>query len=214
MRKKEKYSALPDSKPVLRTLDLSGKSRRKKPPYQPHQAFSIIYWRPKDSPLRREVEDLWARRNEDSVHEMLKPFLNDAVKSSTSTSEKLLFHMAVMRWKYSLLNLDERTALHNWIAEQRTSKGTARALPWSEEAVEHGDDLFAENVHIQKCVFWFICREKVLTLYSTVALTTSHPQYRWLLRKLSDKQAGRRWSSLAASSREWEEYLAICKSPN
>ena len=116
--------------------------------------MSILYWRPTGSPLRREVEDLWARRNESSVYEMLKPFLKETVKASTSTSEKLLFHMAVMRWKYSLLTPDESAALHQWIDEQHALKDTTRALEWSEEAKEFGDCPFPENVHIQRSVFW------------------------------------------------------------
>lgn len=86
------------------------------------------------------------------MHETLKPFLKEAAKASMSTSEKLVFHMAVMRWKCSLLTLDERTTLDKWIDEQRTSKEKARTLPWSEEAGEHGDELFAENVYVQRCV--------------------------------------------------------------
>ena len=83
---------------------------------------------------------------------MLKPYLKDAVRTSASTSEKLLFHMAVMRWKCSLLAPDKMTVLHNWIGEQQKLKDARRALPWSEEAFEHGDDLFAENTYIQRCI--------------------------------------------------------------
>jgi hypothetical protein len=153
-RKKEKYSHLPSSEPAPRVLDLTGKSKRKKLPYQPHQAMSILHWRPKDSPLRREVEDLWVRRTEDSVHEALKPFLKETVKASASSSQKLLFHMAVMRWKYTLLTDTESTALHNWIDEQHMLKDQTRTLPWSEEASEHGDDLFSENLLTQRYVFY------------------------------------------------------------
>lgn len=60
--------------------------------------------------------------------------------------------MAVMRWKCSLLAEDELAVLRNWISEQQASKETARSLPWSEEAREHGDELFAENSYIQRYV--------------------------------------------------------------
>ena len=160
-RKKGKHSALPYSEPTPHILDLSGKSKRKKTPYQPHQAYSVLYWQPVDSPLRLEVEDLWARRNEDSVHETLKPFLKDTVRTSASTSEKLLFHMAVMRWKCSLLTPDKMATLHNWIGEQQKSADAKRALPWSGEAIEHGDDLFAENTYIQRYVLICIPRMDV-----------------------------------------------------
>ena len=131
-------------------LDLSGKSRRKKPPYQLHQAFSVLYWKPKDSPLRREVLDLWERRNEASVRETLKPFLKATTKSSTTSSEKLVFHIAVMRWKCSLLTPEELAMLQDWIKKQQKDRKKAQALPWSSEAAEHGDKQFAENVHIQR----------------------------------------------------------------
>jgi hypothetical protein len=32
-------------------FDITGRGARKKPPYQLHQAFSVVNWRPKDSPL-------------------------------------------------------------------------------------------------------------------------------------------------------------------
>lgn len=105
-RKKSKAASLPHSAPAAHILDLSGKSSRKKPPYQLHQAYSVRYWRPNDSPLWLEVEDLWARRNEDAVCEVLDPFLKMTKPASGTASQKLLFHMAVMRWKCSLLNSD------------------------------------------------------------------------------------------------------------
>lgn len=149
-RKKAKLLALPRSEVEPRVLDLSGKSKRKKPPYQLHQAYSILHWKPQDSPLRLEVQDLWNRRNEDSVRESLRPFLKEAAKSSTTSSEKLLFHIAVMRWKCSLLNSDEITTLQDWIDEQQKARRKAQGLAWSEEADEYGDDLFTENNHIQR----------------------------------------------------------------
>ena len=57
--------------------------------------------------------------------------------------------MAVMRWKCSLLNSDEITALQDWIDEQQKARRKAQGLSWSEEANEYGDNLFAENNHIQ-----------------------------------------------------------------
>jgi len=57
-----------------------------------------------------------------------------------------------MRWKCSLLTPDELATLHDWINGQRALKEKTRALPWSEEAIEHGDDLFAENTYTQRYV--------------------------------------------------------------
>ena len=64
--------------------------------------------------------------------------------------------MAVMRWKCSLLSPEKRTELEDWISEQQKSKEKVRTLLWSEEASEHGDDLFAENTYVQRyavCIF-------------------------------------------------------------
>jgi hypothetical protein len=138
-----------ESKPRL--LNLTGKSKRKTRPHQLHQAFSILYWQPSESPLRRELEELWEKRHKEEVRKMLSPFLKEAVKS-TSASEKLAFHMAVMRWKVSVLTTEELDVLHLWINEQRKLKERARVLPWEQEASEHGDTFFAENAYIQRHV--------------------------------------------------------------
>lgn len=160
-RKKSKHRdlALPHSTPAPHVLDLSGKSRRKKRPYQLHQAFSILYWRPLDSPLRDEVEDLWTRRTEDSVHDILKPFLKETADAVTSTSQKLIFHMAVMRWKCSLLTSEELATVQDWIDNNQKLAEKTQALPWSMEAAEHGDDLLAENTYIQRYVAQIFFRE-------------------------------------------------------
>jgi hypothetical protein len=81
---------------------------------------------------------------------LLKPFLKEVAKSSTTSSEKLVFHVAVMRWKCSLLNPEELTTLHNWIDEQQKIRQKTQTPPWSAEANEYGDELFAENTHIQQ----------------------------------------------------------------
>lgn len=86
------------------------------------------------------------------MHEILKPFLKESTKTATSTSAKLVFHMAVMRWKCSLLNPNEIATLQDWIDVQHASKKKTQTLPWSEEAGEHGDEVFAENTHIQ----WYV----------------------------------------------------------
>ena len=57
-------------------LDLTGKSTRKPALLQFHHAFSVRFFRPKGSPLRQEVKDLWERRQEKSVIDLLTPFMN------------------------------------------------------------------------------------------------------------------------------------------
>lgn len=136
----------PGFKPYL--LDLTGKSKRKASSYQLYQTFSFLYWRPPESPLRREVEELWEKRHEDHVREVLSPAsLKEATKSSATHSEKLVFHMAVMRWKVNALTPNELDVLNTWIDGEQKSKNMP---PWSQEANEYGDVHFAESSHIQR----------------------------------------------------------------
>ena len=114
--------------------------------------YSVLHWKPQDSPLRREVRDLWERQNEDSVWETLKLFLGKTAQATTTASEKLLSHIVVMRWKCSLLNLDEVAMLQDWINEQQKVRQKAQTLPWSAEGDEYGDKQSAENTYIQGCV--------------------------------------------------------------
>ena len=83
---------------------------------------------------------------------MLSPFLKEAVTTTTATSERLIFHMAVMRWKVKALTTEELDVLRSWIDEQQRSKEKVRVLPWAQEANEHSDPFFAENAHIQRYV--------------------------------------------------------------
>lgn len=166
------------SNPYL--LDLSGRSKRKAHPYQPHQAFSILYWKPPGSPLRQEVDELWNNRHEDGIRETLSPFLKETAGSSASRSAKLVFHMAVMRWKVSNLGPNELATLQSWIDEQRKSKEQARVLPWSQEAEEYGDPLFAENTYIQGYVRLYKLQPQTGTdeLHKIAVLTISRRRYR------------------------------------
>lgn len=129
-----------------RPLDLTGRSARKKPPYQLHQAFSVLYWRPNDSPLRREVNSLWEKRHDNAVKECLDPHVK--ASGGVASLSRLQFHMAVMLWKCSSLSPDELATLHGWIDEQRALNG----CPWAAEADAYGDSLVAENRHIQRSV--------------------------------------------------------------
>ena len=58
--------------------------------------------------------------------------------------------MAVMRWKCSLLSPNELTTLQEWVNEQQRAREKVWVLPWSEEAREHGDEVFAENTYVQQ----------------------------------------------------------------
>ena len=78
--------------------------------------------------------------------------MKEVAESSVPRSERLLFHMAVMKWKVSTLTPDELNVLQSWIDDQYKTKEQARLLPWAQEANEYGDTLFAENTHIQRYV--------------------------------------------------------------
>ena len=127
-------------------LDLTGRSARKKPPYQLHQAYSVVHWRPTGSPLRREVNDLWIKRQDDAVSTPLIPFIKEGGDIISLT--RLQFHMAVMQWKCSLLSTDELATLRDWIDEQRALND----CPWADEAEAYGGELVAENRHLQRSV--------------------------------------------------------------
>jgi len=129
-----------------RPLDLTGRSARKKPPYQLHQAYSVVHWRPMGSPLRHEVNDLWIKRQDDVVSKPSNPFIKEGADIISLT--RLQFHMAVMRWKCSSLSPEELATLFDWIDKKRALND----CPWAVEAETYGDDLVAENRHIQGSV--------------------------------------------------------------
>lgn len=149
-------------------LDLTGRSARKKPPYQLHQAFSVVNWRPEGSPLRREVNDLWSRRKDSAVRKSLDPFVTTSGDIASLT--RLQFHMTVMQWKCSLMSTDEAETLQDWIDEQRVLNGR----PWAIEADAYGDELVAENQHIQRSVSVFYHYESGTNSRDTAASTTCH----------------------------------------
>ena len=130
-------------------LDLAGKSNRKPAPLQLYQAYSVRFSRPKDSPVRQEVEDLWNRREEKSVVDQLTPFMN----SGDPLNSRLAFHNTVMRWKCSLLTDEERKELQDWIAERVVEKEEEMNRPWrATQDTSCADELSAENEYIQRCV--------------------------------------------------------------
>ena len=148
---------------------MTGKSNRKARPYQLYQAYSVLYWRPPKSPVRQELEDFWGKRHEEGIRNKLRPFLKEAIGSSPAKSEKLVFHQAFMRWKVAGLTSDELDELRSWIKEQQQLKEQANLQLWLQEAEEHGDPLFAENLHIQRYV--------ILTLHTKPVLTSRTKQW-------------------------------------
>lgn len=146
LKKSSKNRSLTKPYQKQHPLDLTGRSARKKPPYQLHQAYSVIHWRPTGSPLRLEVNDLWTKRQDDMVRGLLNPFIKEGGDIISLT--RLQFHMAVMQWKCGSLSPDDLATLRDWIDEQRV----LNERPWAVEANAYGDDLAAENRHMQRFV--------------------------------------------------------------
>lgn len=126
-------------------LDLTGKADRKPAPQQFHHAYSIRFYRPKDSPLRKEVEGLWKQREEQSVITKLTPFM-----TTGSFNVHLDFHNAVMRWKCSLLTDEERQEHQDWINQNALEKEKEMKEPWRAMRGEDDDVDTTENEHIQR----------------------------------------------------------------
>ena len=119
---------------------------RKLTPHQFHQAYSILYYRPKKSPLREEIDNLWKRREEQEVIDLLSPF----TKLDKPTADtRLNFHNTAMRWKCSLVTEEERQEVEEWIANSVLWKEEEISKPWKAE--EGNDEQSMENEFIQRC---------------------------------------------------------------
>lgn len=125
---------------------MTGRSARKPPPLQDYQAYSLIHFQTEDSPLREEVEDLWARRDEQDVIDKLSPFMFKEKHSDV----RMLFHNAVMRWKCSLLSKDGRQELQDWIKCDAEKKWDMIQHPWKSFPGVEEDEITAENQFVQK----------------------------------------------------------------
>jgi hypothetical protein len=69
---------------------------------------------------------------------------------------------------------DEAATLQDWIDRQRALNDR----PWAIEADAYGDELVAENRHIQRSVFVLYYCKSVANLHDTVTSTTSRLQFR------------------------------------
>lgn len=140
-RYRKRKPAAPQPKEVL---DLSGKGR-KLSHLQFHHAFSVRYFRPEDSELRKEITSLWERRDEEEVVELLTPFV-----TANDFSNRLEFHNTVMRWKCSLLTAEQRKEHENWINEFFLKQEEAMNQPWKAMQEADANELAAENNYIQR----------------------------------------------------------------
>ena len=145
-KKRRKTAAAASQLQPKAVLDLTGDRIRKPPPKQFHHAYSNIYFRPDDSPLRVEVEDLWNRRGEEEITNKITPFAN----KGDDLNNRLFFHNAVMRWKCSLLNEDERRGVEEWIEHDVQERWDEVKHPWKATRTDGEDDMTAENRFVQE----------------------------------------------------------------
>ena len=113
--------------------------------YQLHHTYSIRYHQDADSPLRKEVNDLWDQQGDEDVIEQLAPFTK---ADDPSGDSRLNFHNAVMCWKCSLLTDEELQEMAEWIANSVAEKEEVISKPWKAGQVEEG--LSVENEYIQR----------------------------------------------------------------
>ena len=129
-------------------LDLSGKHSRKKPPLQTWQAFSVIYYRPTNSSLRREVDALFNRRNDTAAVSHLASYLpSDA---NMKTIKRLQFLSAFLRERCTRLSDEESTKVHDYIQQQSALSEEHRDKPWFLDESYEDNPLLAENRFIQQ----------------------------------------------------------------
>ena len=147
--KRRRRGVTASSKPQPKAvLDLSGNGIRKPAPKQFYHAYSVIYFRPEDSPLRKEVEGLWKRRSQKEVIDKLTPFASQG----DDLSNRLFFHNAVMRWKCSLLNEDERRKVEEWIENDVQERWDEAKHPWKALQTQDVDQMTAENQYVQEYI--------------------------------------------------------------
>ena len=103
------------SSPVVprAVLDVTGKSTRKKPPLQKWQAYSVLKYRPSDSPLRDEVGALYESRDEPTAISFLLPFLPPG--TDLATVHPLVFLSACMREHCTRLSAEEEEEVQAYI---------------------------------------------------------------------------------------------------
>jgi len=136
--------------PVIKKplLDLAGRNTRKKPPLQKWQAFSALYYRPKDSPLRTEVKSLFDQRHEPTAVQFLADFLPP--NTDIAKTEFLIFLGAFLRNRCTHLSSDEEEQVQAYIEQQEQVAAEYRNQPWFAEDDYDDKPLLAENRYIQQ----------------------------------------------------------------
>lgn len=144
-RHRPKKSNPPTSESVL---DLSGKNSRKRPAMQRWQAFSAIYYRPEDSPLRGEVQSLFERRGDSTAVAFLASLL--LPNATFNNLEYLTFLSMYLRERCTRLSDDEEQKVEAYIKEQGLLAEEHRDRPWFLDENFQDKPLAAENKYIQE----------------------------------------------------------------
>lgn len=129
-------------------LDITGKGSRKKPPLQQWQAFSTLYYRPLDSPLRKEAQELYEKRNDPIAISHLTQHIRHNI--NISTTDYLTFLGAFLRERCTRLSSEEEDAVQQQIEEQQLLAADLRDQPWVLDDDFEDKPLLAENRYIQK----------------------------------------------------------------
>jgi hypothetical protein len=137
-------------------LDLSGKYSQKRPALQEWQAFSAMYYRPKNSPLRNEVRSLFEQRGDPGAVAFLADFLPP--NADINDIDYLTFLSALFRERCTRLSDDEKQAVGAYIHEQESIAGQHRDHPWFLDDDFEDKPLAAENKYIQESVLFHIHR--------------------------------------------------------
>lgn len=129
-------------------LDLAGKNTRKKPPLQKWQAFSAVYYRPTNSPLRPEVKSLFRRRSEPTAVRFLADFFPP--DADIATTDFLTFLGAFSRERCTRLSREEEEEVDAYIEQQQLLAVEHRDRPWFLDDDYDDKPLLAENRYIQQ----------------------------------------------------------------
>jgi hypothetical protein len=117
---------------------------------QKWQAFSVIYHRPKGSPLRDQVQSLFEQRNDPAAVGFLSDFLPPNV--DISTIDHLTFLSAYMRERCTRLSAEEEQKVDAYIERQEALAAEERHRPWFLESDCEDEPLSTENKYIQAYV--------------------------------------------------------------
>ena len=131
-------------------LDLSGKYSRKRIPMQQWQAFSVLYYRPKNSTLRPEVISLFNRRNDPTAVRYLKDFFPP--DADVATMDYLAFLSAFLRERCTRLTREEEDEVRTHIETQHSIAVEHQDQPWFLDEDFEKNPILAENKYTQEYV--------------------------------------------------------------